>query len=285
MPTRCATLVAHLLLAIGFVFTSEVSTAAGTHIRWGSGIAEVLVESPSPTQLNVIPVYRYKIINAYPHDRRAFTQGLAFEDGVLYEGTGRYGQSSLRKVELKTGRILKRYQLPAHFFGEGLTVYGQSIIQSTWKSNVAFVYDKTSFRLLQMFKYPRDSWGLTHDGSHLIMSDGTSTLHFLDPRTFQEIDRIAVRDTHGVVSQLNELEFVKGEIYANVWKTDRIAIITPQTGQVVGWIDLQGLLTPQDRSQPVDVLNGIAYDAKNDRLFVTGKLWPKLFEIELIPPK
>lgn len=242
-----------------------------------------IAASPLATNSEVIPVYTYEIVNVYPHDRNAFTQGLVFQDGILYEGTGLHGRSTLRKVELETGRVLQLGALPAQFFGEGVTVYGDEIIQLTWQSNVGFVYDKDSFELLQTFNYPTEGWGITHDGERLIMSDGTATLHFLEPETFEEINRIQVRDNAGPVVRLNELEYIRGEIYANVWQTDRIARIDPLTGQVTGWIDLAGLLSAQDRSQPVDVLNGIAYDAENDRLFVTGKLWPKLFEIELLP--
>ena len=231
-----------------------------------------------------IPVYSYSIVNSYTHDRTAFTQGLVFEDGVLYEGTGLLGHSSLRRVELETGAILQIRELPDQFFGEGVTIYGNEIIQLTWQSNVGFVYDKNSFELLQQFNYPTEGWGITHDGEHLIMSDGTSTLHFLDPQTFEETSQLTVFDNNGPVTRLNELEYVQGEIYANVWQTDRIARIAPGTGRVVGWVDLEGLLSAEDRSEPVDVLNGIAYDADNGRLFVTGKLWPKLFEIELISP-
>ncbi len=229
----------------------------------------------------VITDYTYKVVNTYPHDRDAFTQGLAFENGVLYEGTGLRGHSTLRRVELETGDILQIRELPAQFFGEGVTIYGNKIIQLTWQSNVGFVYDKESFELLQEFNYPTEGWGITHDGKRLIMSDGTATLHFLDPETFEEIGGIEVLDRGSPVTRLNELEYVQGEIYANVWQTDLIARIAPLTGQVTAWIDLKGLLGPEDRSEPVDVLNGIAYDAENDRLFVTGKLWPKLFEIEL----
>jgi glutamine cyclotransferase len=231
-----------------------------------------------------IPVYSYNIVNTYPHDPDAFTQGLVFEDGVLYEGTGLYGQSTLRRVELETGDVLQNLELSDEFFGEGITIYGNEIIQLTWKSNVGFVYDKNSFELLQQFNYSTEGWGITHNGTCLIMSDGTSTLHFLDPQTFEEIGQLAVFANDDPVTKLNELEYVQGEIYANVWQTDRIARIEPGTGRVVGWIDLRGLLTAEDRTEPVDVLNGIAYDAEADRLFVTGKLWPKLFEIELIPP-
>jgi glutamine cyclotransferase len=230
------------------------------------------------------PVYTYNIVNTYPHDRNAFTEGLVFEDGFLYEGTGLYGNSSLRKVELETGDILQIRELSDEFFGEGITIYGDKIIQLTWQSHIGFVYDKNSFELLQEFNYSTEGWGITYDGTRLIMSDGTSTLHFLNPETFEEIGQLEVFDNNGPVTKLNELEYVQGEIYANVWQTDRIAIIAPETGRVIGWIDLRGLLTAEDRSEPVDVLNGIAYDADNDRLFVTGKLWPKLFEIQLISP-
>jgi glutamine cyclotransferase len=238
-----------------------------------------------PGNSDAIPVYSYNIVNTYPHDPDAFTQGLVFEDGVLYEGTGLLGHSTLRRVELETGDILQIRELADQFFGEGITIYGDKIIQLTWQSNIGFVYDKNSFELLQQFNYSTEGWGITHDGEHLIMSDGTSTLHFLDPQTFEEISQLAVFDDNGPVTKLNELEYVQGEIYANVWQTDRIARIDPGTGQVVGWVDLGGLLTAEDRSEPVDVLNGIAYDAEADRLFVTGKLWPKLFEIELISPE
>ena len=239
-------------------------------------------ESPAPTTSSITPVYSYNVVNTYPHDRSAFTQGLVFEDGVLYEGTGLNGRSTLRRVELETGEVLQIHELPAQFFGEGVTVYGNDIIQLTWQSHVGFVYDRDSFELLQEFNYSTQGWGITHDGERLIMSDGTATLYFLDPETFEEIGRVGVYDNDGSVNRLNELEYVQGEIYANVWQTNCIARIDPQTGQVVGWIELKGLLTPEDRGEPVDVLNGIAYDAENARLFVTGKLWPKLFEIELI---
>ena len=239
----------------------------------------------TPGNSDVIPVYSYNIVNTYPHDPDAFTQGLVFEDGVLYEGTGLHGQSSLRRVELETGDILQIRELSDEFFGEGITIYGNRIIQLTWQSHIGFVYDKNSFELLQEFNYSTEGWGITHDGTRLIMSGGTSTLHFLDPQTFEEIGQVEVFDNDGPVTRLNELEYVQGEIYANVWQTDRIARIAPETGRVVGWIELGGLLTAEDCSQPVDVLNGIAYDADNGRLFVTGKLWPKLFEIELISPE
>ena len=231
---------------------------------------------------NVIPVYTYKVVNTYPHDRNAFTEGLVFEDGVLYEGTGLRGYSNLRRVKLETGEILQICELPPQFFGEGVTVYGNKIIQLTWQSHIGFIYDKYSFKLLQEFNYPDEGWGIAHDGKHLIMSDGTATLHFLDPETFEEISQIEVSANNTPVTRINELEYIQGEIYANIWQTERIARIDPLTGQVIGWIDLKGILSPEDDSETVDVLNGIAYDLKNSRLFVTGKFWPKLFEIELI---
>jgi len=238
-------------------------------------------ESPIPSNSDAI-IYTYNVVNTYPHDRTAFTQGLVFEDDILYEGTGQYGHSTLRRVELETGDILQIRELSDQFFGEGITIYGDEIIQLTWQSNVGFAYDKNSFDLLQQFNYATEGWGITHDGTRLIMSDGTSTLRFLDPQTFEEIGQLEVFDNDTPIARLNELEYIQGEIYANIWQEDWVVRIASQTGRVVGWIDLRGLLTTEDRSEPVDVLNGIAYDAEADRLFVTGKWWPKLFEIELI---
>jgi glutamine cyclotransferase len=230
-----------------------------------------------------VPVYSYQIINTYPHDPSAFTQGLVFDDGLLYEGTGLRGDSSLRRVDLETGEVLANYDLADRFFGEGIALHGDVISQLTWRSNVGFVYDRETFELLRTFEYPTEGWGLTHDGERLIMSDGTSTLWFLDSDTHQEIGRVEVRDGVDPVVNLNELEYIGGEVFANVWMTDLIARIDPATGQVAGWIDLAGLLKLGADARPVDVLNGIAYDAEAGRLFVTGKLWPMLFEIELIP--
>ena len=193
------------------------------------------------------------------------------------------GQSSLRRVDLESGKVLQSVPLDQQYFGEGITVWDDQIVQLTWQSHKGFVYDKASFKLLKTFSYPTEGWGLTHDETSLIMSDGTPTIHFLDPVTFQETKRITVTDHDQPVVNLNELEYVDGEILANVWQTDRIVRIAPDTGQVIGWIDLSGLLSPANRQPPVDVLNGIAYDAEHDRLFVTGKLWPKLFEIKLLP--
>jgi glutamine cyclotransferase len=235
----------------------------------------------SPASGNV-PIYGYNIVKTYPHDRQAFTQGLVFEEGLLYEGTGLRGKSSLRKIALETGNILQSYKLPEQYFGEGITVFRNTVIQLTWQSNIAFVYDKESFSLLRTFSYPTEGWGITHDGKSLIISDGTSTLYFLNPKTFKEIKRIYVNDNKIPVSRLNELEYIQGEIYANVWRTSSIVKISPQTGRVSGWINLEGILSNEEQTEKTDVLNGIAYDEKGDRLFVTGKLWPKLFEIKLV---
>jgi glutamine cyclotransferase len=224
--------------------------------------------------------YTYTIVNVYPHDQTAFTQGLVFEDGTLYEGTGLWGQSSLRRVNLETGNVTQLYELPDDLFGEGITIFGNKIIQITWQNHAGFVYDKNSFDLLQEFTYSTEGWGITHDGTNLIMSDGTANLYFLDPETFQIIDQIEVIDEEPV-TQLNELEYIDGRVYANIWMTEKIAIINPETGQVTGWINLEGLKAAEHPT--ANVLNGIAYDQNSKRLFVTGKLWSNLYEIELVP--
>ena len=234
------------------------------------------------TNANGIPVYTYEIVDVYPHDSLAYTQGLVFVDGVLYEGTGLRGQSSLRKVDLESGNVTQIRRLPARYFGEGIVVFGERIVQLTWESGTGFIYNRVSFELLGEFDYTTEGWGITHDGEHLIMSDGTATIYFWNKETFEQTGNITVYDNNGPVVSLNELEYIEGEIYANIWGTDRIARIDPKTGEVVGWIDLKGLLTAEYHDKPVDVLNGIAYDAEGGRLFVTGKLWPALFEIKLV---
>ena len=231
-------------------------------------------------RLATAPVVRAEVVRSYPHDPNAFTLGLTFVDGFLYEGTGHKGESSIRKVKLENGEVVQIQRLDSRYFGEGITIFDDSLIQLTWQANVGFVYDAKTFERRRTFTYTGEGWGLTHDGTRLIMSDGSSELRFLDPKTFKETGRVQVTDGGRPVEQLNELEFVKGEIYANVWMVDRIARISPTTGRVLGWIDLGGLLSPQE-AVGVDVLNGIAYDAKGDRLFVTGKWWPKLFEIRV----
>jgi glutamine cyclotransferase len=229
-----------------------------------------------------LPIARYAITKSYQHDRDAFTQGLQYVDGLLYEGTGLNGRSSIRKVQLETGTVLQRRELPQQYFGEGITLFKGTLYQLTWQSGLAFSYDAKTFKPSSTFKYRGEGWGLTHDGTQLIMSDGTDALRFLDPATFAERRRIKVTAAGKPVPQLNELEYVKGEIFANVWTTDYIARIDPQSGKVTGWIDLRGLLSARER-EATDVLNGIAYDAAGNRLFVTGKLWPKIFEIRLQP--
>jgi glutamine cyclotransferase len=232
-----------------------------------------------------VAVYTYRVVNTFDHDRDAFTEGLAFENGILYEGTGLRGKSSLRKVDLETGKVLQIYNLPPQYFGEGITIYKDCIIQLTMDSNTGFVYQRDNFQLLRDFSYSTEGWGITHDGNRFIMSDGSSFLYFIDPATYKVTGRIEVRDNNIPVDMVNELEYVNGQIYANIWKTEKIAIINPVSGYVTGWIDLSGLLNRGDHGNTVDVLNGIAYDAKNDRLFVTGKLWPSLFEIKLVAVK
>lgn len=227
------------------------------------------------------PRFGYSVVRSYPHDRGAYTQGLVFRDGFLYEGTGQEGSSSIRKVRLETGEVLQLRRLDDRYFGEGISIVGNRLIQLTWKNEIGFVYDATTFEPAGTFGYEGEGWGLTYDGRRLIMSDGSPELRFLDPSTLKETGRLTVRDRGVPVEELNELEMVKGEIYANVWQTDLIARISAKTGDVTGWIDLTGLLPPRERAG-VDVLNGIAYDAAGDRLFVTGKLWPRLFEIKLV---
>lgn len=225
----------------------------------------------------------YKVVQTFPHDPRAYTQGLLFLDGHLYESTGLNGRSSLRMVDLDSGRVLQSVPVPGQYFAEGLASWRSTLIQLTWQSHIAFVYDRFSFRLLRTLHYDGEGWGLTQDGKNLILSDGTATLRFLDPTTFREVRRVVVKESGTPITQLNELEYVRGQIYANVWHSDRIARIAPASGKVIGWIDLTGILPDSQRSDPEAVLNGIAYDTAHDRLFVTGKLWPRLFEIRIIP--
>lgn len=229
------------------------------------------------------PGPEYTIINTYPHDPEAFTQGLFFHNGRLYEGTGLRGQSTVRIVELETGEITRIHHMPPEYFGEGIALLGPNIIQVTWQSRVGFVYDRHSLQVLDTFSISTEGWGLTYDGTSLILSDGTPTLHFLDPETFQETRTIEVYDGDEPVRLINELEYIDGEVYANIWKTDLIARIDPLSGSVNGWLDLSGLKEHIEDRSSIDVLNGIAYDDQSGHLFVTGKLWPLMFEIELTP--
>jgi glutamine cyclotransferase len=225
----------------------------------------------------------FKVIHTYPHDANAFTQGLIYQDGHLYESTGLTGKSSVRIVDLTSGRVLKQYDLAGKYFGEGLTNWGNELIQLTWQAQLGFVYDRATLAWKKSFSYKGEGWGLTHDDQQLILSDGTPELRFLDPQSFAEKRRVTVTDEKGQpVLNLNELEYIHGEIYANIWQTDEIIRISPQTGKVVGRIDLTGLIDKSELASSDAVLNGVAYDAKTDRLFVTGKLWPKLFEIKVV---
>lgn len=238
------------------------------------------VAMTSPSAQRVAPVAGYQIVRSFPHDPQAFTQGLVYHDGFLYEGTGLNGRSSIRKVRLENGEVLQIQPLESRYFGEGIAIVGNRLIQLTWQTETGFVYDLATFKRLQTFGYKGEGWGLVHDGTRLIMSDGSAWLRILDPVTMKETGRLQVKDAGRPVPQINELEMVKGEIYANVWGSDRIVRISPANGTVLGWIDLKGLLSPRE-SVGVDVLNGIAYDANGDRLFVTGKLWPRVFEIRV----
>ena len=265
--------------------TPQLETPARVEEEEGAG-------PRSAAQLPEVPVYSYRVVQTYPHDRRAFTQGLVYEDGHLYESTGGslwspaiMGQSTLRKVELETGQVLEMKMVPPQYFAEGLALFEDRIIQLTWRSKVGLVYDKAGLAFKNQFDYPTEGWGLTHDGRRLIMSDGSSTLRFWDPQTFEETGRLDVRDKGASVPWINELEYINGEIYANVWQSERIARISPENGRVLAWVNLTGLLSAVERGPNVNVLNGIAYDHEGKRLFVTGKGWPKLFHIELIPPK
>jgi glutamine cyclotransferase len=242
-------------------------------------LAFCMCRLPLPPQA---PVYGYQVVRSYPHDPNAFTQGLLYRNGFLYEGTGLNGRSGIRKVKLETGEVVDFKAIPEQYFGEGIGEFGGSLYELTWQSEVGFVYNFSTFAQTRTFNYPGEGWGLTSDSKRLIMSDGSAQLRFWDPATLKELGRITVHDANGPIDRLNELEYVKGEIFANVWQTERIARISPADGRINGWIDLTGLLSSRER-QGTDVLNGIAYDEKGDRLFVTGKLWPRLFEIKLVP--
>ena len=242
-----------------------------------------LLALPALAAVPTIPTYGFEVVRSYPHDPNAFTEGLFFKNGVLYESTGLEGRSSIRKVRLETGEVLQQVALPPGLFGEGIVDWGEQIISLTWQTQLGFVLNLQDFALVKRFNYPGEGWGLTRNNRELVMSDGTAELRFLDPQTLRETRRLRVTANGKPVDQLNELEWVAGEVYANIWQTDRIARIDARTGQVVGWIDLAGLLPAKERvAGHTDVLNGIAYDGINKRLFVTGKMWPKLYEIRLV---
>ena len=236
---------------------------------------------PTATPGEKIPIYGYEVVHVFPHDANAFTQGLVFHQGNLLESTGEVGRSSLRRVEIDTGNVLQKVDVPPPYFAEGITLLNAKIYQLTWQHQLGFVYDALTFEKTGQFNYTGEGWGLANDGQSLILSDGTNRIRFFDPENFQVTKTIAVLDGKTPVLEINELEYVQGEIYANIWHADRIARINPQTGAVVGWINLAGLLKPGEVQDEEAVLNGIAYDEASGRLFVTGKLWPKIFEIRL----
>src|SRR5208282_3540887 len=232
-----------------------------------------------------VPEYTFRVVRVFPHDPHAFTQGLVFHNGFLYESTGLKGRSSLRRVRLETGEVVREVDLAPEFFGEGITIFNDQILQLTWQSHTGFVYNLSDFHLSRQFSYSGEGWGLASDGHVIFMSDGTPEIRVLNDAATTEKRRFSVHDGSRHIAQLNELEFVEGELFANVWQTDRIARISPQNGEVVGWIDLTGLLSPVYQLESGAVLNGIAYDSERKRLFVTGKLWPKIFEIQLVPKR
>ena len=236
---------------------------------------------------STVPYYTYSIVNTYPHDTKAFTEGLTYADGFLYESSGLNstygGVSSLRRVDLITGDVVQKYTLPSQYFGEGIAIVNNTIIQLTWQSHIGFVYNKNTFALIGNFSYPTEGWGLTFDGKQLIMSDGTDNLYFLNSTTFQRTGQVKVHDGNKNITNINSLQYINGDVYANIWQTNQIAIINPQTGQVKAWIDLTGLpAASAANSNPNAVLNGIAYDQQNNRLFVTGKDWPSLYQIKIV---
>lgn len=243
----------------------------------------VLPHSAAPTSR--AKLYGFQIVHVYPHDSNAFTQGLEYRGGYLYEGTGLRGQSTVRKEKLETGEVLQEIRIAPEYFGEGITVINEQILELTWQAHIGFVYNQASFQRERTFTYPGEGWGLANDGRTIYMSDGTAQIRCLDPVTLAEQRRITVHDGSAPVTELNELECVRGEIYANIWHSWRIARIAPSDGAVVGWIDCKGLISPEELQSPEAVLNGIAYDSMGDRLFVTGKLWPKLFQIKVVPKR
>ena len=255
------------------------------HFRIYAPILALLVGLPAgPPAHAAVPVYGYEVVRTYPHDPGAFTEGLFYLDGYLYESTGLEGHSSIRKVKLETGEVVQKIDVPSQYFGEGIVNWKKHLVSLTWKAQIGFVYDLATLKLRRTFSYTGEGWALTQDGKRLIMSDGTPELRFLDPDTLTETGRITVTHEGRPIPDVNELEWVKGRIYANVWHSNMIIIIDPASGAITGMINLNGLLSRTDPlPSPESVLNGIAYDAAHDRLFVTGKNWPKLFEIQILP--
>jgi glutaminyl-peptide cyclotransferase len=255
-----------------YVFAKKLLTGIGLAISVASAWA-------------VTPVYGFKVVATYPHSTGSYTEGFFYANGLFYEGTGLKGHSQILVYEPKTGTIRQSADVPPQYFGEGIVDWGPNLYQWTWQTNVGFIRDRATLKVLRQFTYSGEGWGMTHNEHELITSDGSSTLTFRDPATFKETRRLVVKDEGKEITQLNELEYIKGEIYANVWHSDRIARISPKDGHVIAWIDLGGILSPMVKLDSEAVLNGIAYDAKHDRLFVTGKQWPSIFEIRLVPKK
>ena len=273
-------LFANLFLAISLQGTSPGTDRV---LCIESALARQAETAPlSPAKRHFAPLFKVRILKRYPHDPCAFTQGLIFANGFLYESTGLNGKSSVRQVELETGRVLKKYDLPFQYFGEGLTLWHGSLIQLTWTSGKGFVYNLKSFAVVREFSYSGEGWGLTYDGKSLVMSNGSEELIFLNPATLVRQRSLRVMDIGEPVRLLNELEYIKGKIFANIWQEDFIAMISPKTGEVTGWIDMSALRGELPPASSAEALNGIAFDAEKDRIFVTGKLWPLLFEIEVI---
>lgn len=275
----------NVLFVLYLIFSIAVFTFIGTGGIFVYASSEPRAADPAirNSANNSPDIYEPEIIRSYPHDPEAFTQGIVFYRGHFYEGTGLYGKSSLRKTVLETGDVMQRIDLPSQLFGEGITVVKNALIQLTWRSRIGFVYDRESFELIRIFQYATEGWGITYDGRNLIMSDGSERLYFINPESFKTEGKVSVHDGDNFITKLNELEFIKGMIYANVWQTDHIAIIDPATGQVKGWIELEELVRAAGGDDTMKTLNGIAYDGKNDRLFVTGKMWPSIYEIRLVP--
>jgi glutamine cyclotransferase len=263
--------------AVKFRLYLIVLAALAALVAFGIGL--LVFQAPD----HETPVLGHRVVARFPHDPEAFAQGLLFHDGHLYESTGLRGRSSLRKVEIETGRVLRRADLEDRYFGEGLVLWKDRLIQLTYTSGKAFVYDLDSFEKIGEFEYEGEGWGITHDGRELIMSDGSSVLTFRNPDSFEPTRRLRVRDGRLPVSRLNELEHINGHVFANIWRTDRVAMIDPASGEVTAWVDFRGLLSETDRAgRDVDVLNGLAHDPESGRIFVTGKLWPALYEIDLV---
>lgn len=257
-------------------------SASGAAIRAAALACLLASPATAPAAAPQVPIYGYDVVHVYPHDTHAFTEGLFYLNGYLYESTGLRGQSSIRKERLETGKVVQKLEIPDQYFGEGIVNWDDHLVQLTWQAQVGFVYDLATFRQLGQFSYQGEGWGLTQNGRWLIMSNGTPELHYLDPQTLTVAGELLVTYEGMPLRNLNELEWVKGQIYANVWETDWLVRINPDSGAVVGLIDLRGLLPrADDVPGQTDVLNGIAYDARGDRLFVTGKNWPKLFQIRL----